>query len=374
MQTRHGYVISSPRSEPRSNATLYWRAMTALDQSAMTHAEQQHRDLLSVVAPAVERVAQRSAEHISSTEPAVATLVGEVEHLRGKMLRPTLAIVSALAANPAMQSDSRLMDNVITVGAVIELIHLATLVHDDVLDESDERRGKPSVHATHGQHAAIILGDYLFARSFHLCSTLDTQATALRVGEITALVCAGEMEQMGRRDDWAMTTDDYFRIVERKTALLIGAACELGARHAVATPSKEAEQTFLQFGLLLGSAFQIQDDLLDLAGDPDALGKPSGRDIAMGKPTLPIILHMDTAACRSCARPFHALLARVASGDEDAHDDLIDALDSTSSITGARDEAQRRIAKAQTILAALPESPARHYLAHLAETALDRQA
>lgn len=339
--------------------------MTTLNLSA---------DMSRVVAPLLERVAQRITRQIDSNEPAVARFVRHVEHLQGKMLRPTLALVGGLAVNVGLEDDAPRLDAVITVGAVIELIHLATLVHDDVLDESDERRGKPSVHAAHGPHAAIILGDYLFARSFHLCSTLDTQVTALRVGEITALVCAGEMEQMGRRNDWAMTKDDYFRIIERKTALLIGAACELGARHGARSPNRAHEEALLQFGLLVGSAFQIQDDLLDLAGDPKALGKPAGRDIAMGKPTLPIILHMDTAACRSCARPFHGLLARVAEGDEDAHDELIDALDSTGSIVGARNEAQRRIARAQEALAGLPESPARAHLAALAAMALDRRA
>ncbi|MCA9292613.1 MAG: polyprenyl synthetase family protein [Phycisphaerales bacterium] len=346
--------------------------MSAIDANAQN--TQANGDVVRTLRPALDRVAHRLEEHIDTPEPAVAKFVQHVEHLRGKMLRPTLAFVSGLAVNPKLPEDDKLLDDVVTVGAVIELIHLATLVHDDVLDESDERRGKPSVHAAHGQHAAIILGDYLFARSFHLCSTLDTQATALRVGEITALVCAGEMEQMGGRDDWAMTKDDYFRIIERKTALLIGAACELGSRHGATSPNRAHEQALLRYGLLVGSAFQIQDDLLDLAGDPKALGKPAGRDIAMGKPTLPIILHLDTAACRTCARPFHALLARVAEGDEDAHDDLIDALDSTGSLAGARDEAMSRIAQAIESLGALPETPARAHLAALAEGALNRQA
>jgi octaprenyl-diphosphate synthase len=183
------------------------------------------------------------------------------------MLRPTLVLAGGLAASPSLGlsvSSSLLSDAHVTVAAVAEMVHMATLVHDDVLDEADTRRRARTVNRLHGNETAVILGDYLIAAAYHLCSQLDSQDAALLIGRVSMTVCSGELLQLAHRADFSLDEPTYFEIVERKTASLIGAACRLGARCSGAD-----EQTCARlerFGRDIGVAFQIQDDVLDLTG------------------------------------------------------------------------------------------------------------
>lgn len=312
-------------------------------------------------------------EALLSGDPVVDRLVEHAGSYRGKMLRPALTLVAAAAAEPAIGLNPPRFAEVASVAAVTEIIHLATLVHDDVLDEADTRRGGPSVNAMSGNETAVILGDYLFARSFHLCSTLpvrrrDGKHSATRVGELTAVVCQGEVLQLANRRNAELSLDDYFRIIEQKTGALIAAAAELGAIHAGAQPAQA--DALRDFGSRLGAAFQIRDDLLDLAGDEHAVGKPLGRDLELGKLTLPLIHHLamrNGAAdgLRDSIRQGRPMRSRA---------QLIEQLNQTGSIQHAHAVAETLVRQAVERLAVLPDSPARDYLENLASAVLERSA
>ena len=251
-------------------------------------------DLLPVqetLGRALQRVETEFDRALRSDLPPLQELVRHIETYRGKMLRPVLVILSGLAAHPRAGSSSfnRSLDDALaaahlSIAAVCEMIHMATLVHDDVLDDADARRGGATVNRLRGNEMAVILGDYLFSAAYRLCSSLDSQAAALLIGQTGMTLCAGELLQLHHRDNFSIDQPTYYEIVRRKTASLIATACRLGAWQSGASP--ETCQRFEDLGLRLGVAFQIQDDLLDLEGDRTLVGKPLHRDVELGKLTL----------------------------------------------------------------------------------------
>jgi octaprenyl-diphosphate synthase len=257
---------------------------------------------ISPLAPEIltglQRVATLFDAQLASDFPAVNELCRYVERYRGKMLRPTLVLVSGLATTDDGTSLRHEHD---IIAATVEMIHMATLVHDDVLDEAAVRRRGETVNFLRGNETAVMLGDYLISNAFHLCSRAGDPALNLRLGEVTNTLCEGELVQLSRRHDLSLDTETYFEIVRRKTAVLVGAACELGARLSGASTADVA--AWRRFGEQLGVAFQIQDDLLDLLGDEATVGKSIGRDLEKGKLTLPMILHIrgTSGAARTAA-------------------------------------------------------------------------
>jgi octaprenyl-diphosphate synthase len=327
------------------------------------------------VAHGLARVEERFRLQLDTPIAPVAELVGHVERYRGKMLRPTLLLLCAQAANPDQPDFS---EDQIIAATVVEMIHMATLVHDDVLDEADVRRGGDTVNRRRGNEAAVILGDYLISKAFHLCSGLESQRTALRVGEVTSIVCEGEMLQNHHRGDLRVSRETYYDIIERKTAALIAVACELGATHA-GLESHAGERSTLrlparlhEFGRLLGVAFQIQDDLLDLVGDERIVGKSVGRDLAKGTLTLPIIHHLESLASRE--REAAEARLRDGAGVNGKRAGLADMLAPTGSLDFARATAQSLVDQAKALIASeLPDSPARATLLSIADAVVKRQ-
>ncbi|MEO1130627.1 MAG: polyprenyl synthetase family protein, partial [Planctomycetota bacterium] len=245
----------------------------------------------------------------------------------------------------------------------------AQQVHDDVLDEADTRRQAPTINRMHGNEVAVILGDFLISQSFHLCSTLDTQKTALRVGEITSTVCCGELLQLDRRGDVNVDEDTYFAIVQRKTGALIGVAAELGARHAGASDTTCAR--LFDAGCRLGVAFQIQDDLLDLVGDESVVGKSLGKDLEKGKVTLPLVHYLNVAGADARER-----MEQIIRADEPLNGvrrSICADLEASGSIAYARETAARLVAEAKDGLLTLPDTPARAALLELADTVITRR-
>lgn len=325
-----------------------------------------HASVAALIGPALGAVADRIAGQLRSDLPEVEALCRHVERYRGKMLRPTLVLLSGMAAGRGTPTPDH-----ITIGAVLETIHIATLVHDDVLDEADVRRQAPTVNRLRGNDTAVILGDYLLARSFHLCSGLDSQRVALRVGEVTGIVCEGEMLQLSRRGDALLDERTYFDIVERKTAALIGAACELGA--AASGADAGTGERMYGYGLKLGVAFQIVDDLLDLVGDQRVVGKSLGKDLEKGKPTLPLIHHLRSAAPDSHSHRCIRALIEGSAGEIVGAGEVPAMLDATGSIAYARGVAGELVNEAKALLAPLPDSPARACLAAMADAVVRRE-
>lgn len=250
------------------------------------------------LAAMLEDVQQRfSAELLSDTD-CVNTLVGHVERYRGKMLRPTLVIVSAMAA-AGREDLGELREPVLISAAVCEMVHMATLVHDDVLDDAQIRRRGATINQLRGNETAVMLGDYLISHAYHLCSTLGRADISRAIAHATNTVCEGELLQLSNRHNLDLDERVYFEIIRRKTAALCGLCCEMPVR--LKHPGAEANgdhglaRALFAYGEKLGIAFQIVDDILDLSGDEKTVGKSVARDMAKGKLTLPVIRHLQQA-------------------------------------------------------------------------------
>ena len=198
----------------------------------------------------------------------------------GKRLRPMLVVLAARACGYEGSHH-------VTLAAVIEFIHTATLLHDDVVDESDMRRGKESAHAVWGNAASVLVGDFLYSRSFQMMVTVESMRVMAVLSDATNTIAEGEVEQLLNMNDPEVSEESYFSVIEKKTAKLFEAACQLGA---VLAEKPEWEEPLARFGRELGAAFQVADDVLDYTSDAATLGKNIGDDLAEGKPTLPLIL------------------------------------------------------------------------------------
>src|SRR5262249_40256168 len=201
--------------------------------------------------------------------------------LRGKRLRPALVLLAGQACGGTRPAHP-------VVAAVVEMIHTATLVHDDILDEASVRRHAATVNAEWGNETAVLLGDYLFTHAFHLAASLDSTRACRWIGHATNKVCEGEMQQVHHRGDLDLDEAGYFAIIEGKTAELTAVSCRLGASSAGASDATVAGLE--RYGRNLGIAFQIADDVLDIWGDERVTGKSLGTDLEKQKLTLPIIL------------------------------------------------------------------------------------
>lgn len=276
----------------------------------------------------LERLELRLEQAVGSHPGLVGDVGGEILAAGGKRLRPVLVF---LATPPEL----RLTERTVAGGAAVELVHMATLVHDDLLDGADVRRGRPTVWAEHGEHAAVTTGDYLFARAFaQLASTGDAGAVAVLAGSALSLA-RGEALQRRQAFHPETTVEDYLLRCSLKTGKLFEAACLLGGGR----PELGA------FGMALGIAFQIADDILDCAGEFDTTGKAPGVDLRDGTPTLPLIL-----ASRVDARVRSALAGEPV-------EDALDRVAATGAIDAARDVALEYAARARASLDGEPDRP-----------------
>jgi len=325
---------------------------------------------------ALAGVAERIKEALASDMPAVQRLVEHVEQYHGKMIRPTLVILSGLACHPSDVAKgqtaglagpaplSPLTPAHTTIGAVVEMVHLATLIHDDVLDEADERRRALTVNRLTGNEAAVMLGDYLFSSAYRLCGQLGDAHATVRIGQTGMTLCAGELLQLHNRGNFSLDQRTYFELIDRKTASLIAVSCELGARASGA--DAEVYARMARFGSKLGTAFQIQDDLLDLGGDQSLVGKSLGKDAEKGKLTLPVIHHLQSSTPERRGKT----LTMLSEGAPRAL--LAEALRSTDSIEHSRRVAEGLVQEARAQLEPLRPSHARQMLGAIAEAVLTR--
>jgi octaprenyl-diphosphate synthase len=315
--------------------------------------------LYEPIAADMEKVCRVFDDELFSELPVVNELCARVRHYRGKMLRPALVLLSGKACG-------QINGEHITLAAVVEMVHMATLVHDDVLDEADLRRQSPTVNRVEGNEAAILLGDYLISHAFHLCSSLDSQYASRLIGATTNTVCEGELQQVHHRGDDELTLEQYLQIITRKTAALTGACCRLGAYYAGAAPAVvDALETY---GLEVGVAFQITDDVLDITGSEARMGKTLGRDLDKHKLTLPVIHCLQTAD-RGTARRVREHLA----ANRPDRRQLREWLESTGSIRYALVSARRYVDAAVARLDDLPPTDARDTLIRMARMIIERE-
>ena len=319
-------------------------------------------NLTESIAAELAAVERRFHAELESDLRPVNTLVRHVSRFRGKMLRPCLVLLAGRAANP----DRDLTDAHVTLATVVEMVHMATLVHDDVLDEAELRRKGATINHLRGNEAAVMLGDYLISHSYHLCSSLNSQFASRLIARTTNRVCEGELLQIDNRHNLDLDEATYFDIIARKTAALTAACCTLGA--TVAGADARQVERLETYGLSLGTAFQIQDDILDLVGDPAAVGKTLGSDIEKGKLTLPMIHFLRTAPAE------HRTLLRslLVTRDPDRIDQVRNLILPSGSIGYAREAAARLVRQARVALAELPDSDARQAMETMADFVVAR--
>lgn len=281
--------------------------------------------------------------------------------LGGKRLRPTLLLLAGKAAGGLQQQH-------LTLAAVVEMIHTATLVHDDVLDEAATRRHLATVNARWDSESSVLLGDFLFTHAFYLASTLDSTYACRRIGLATNIVCEGELRQKGTRGNLQLDEQEYLSIIEAKTAELCACSCALGANRAGVDP--RTVERFDRYGRYLGIAFQIADDVLDVVGDESETGKSLGTDLDKRKPTLPLIRLMELADDAERLE----ISQLLESDSSSPRAELLDRFRHYDTINYAREVANRYAKRAREALDGLPASPALDALLQITEFVVYRSA
>ena len=240
-----------------------------------------------LVQPHLEEVETRIAQQAAAFDPALEGYVVYAVGSRGKRLRPLLALLAGGASG-------NINSNHVDLAVIVELIHIATLVHDDVMDEAERRRAQPTANARWGNSLSVLLGDCLFAHALTLSTNFENADISRAIARTAGTVCSGEMIQTQRRFDLNLTVQDYLRIVEMKTGSLFSTAAELAVLISEAEPN--VIETFKNFGIQVGTAYQIYDDCVDLAGSESATGKTLGTDLRKGKFTMPVLIFLRSAS------------------------------------------------------------------------------
>ena len=317
-------------------------------------------DLFAPIARDLEEVERILAATLAGSRPCVAPLLAHLRSYRGKRLRPTLLLLTARACGHTTPAHH-------TLAAVVEMIHTATLVHDDVLDNADVRRHLPTINAGWGNQTSILLGDYLFTHAFHLASTVDAQACRL-IGATTNRVCEGELQQGTERGNLTLSEEEYLDMIEGKTAELTACCCRIGALYSGVSPSVVEQMS--RYGRWLGMAFQIADDLLDLIGEEKATGKSLGTDVDQQKLTLPLIRLLNAVPADSAAR-VRQILSTPGNHKREA---LHPYLAQTDALTYATHRAEEFAARARAELTCLPPSSCRAILEKLPDRVVYRSS
>ena len=322
-----------------------------------------------------------SAELLSDTD-CVNALVGHVERYRGKMLRPTLVLVSAMAVE-GQEDLGRLREPVLIAAAVCEMVHMATLVHDDVLDDAQIRRRGATINQLRGNETAVMLGDYLISHAYHLCSSIGRADISKAIAHATNTVCEGELLQLSNRHNLGLDERVYFEVVRRKTAALCGLCCELPIRlrhpGAEVNGDRDLASALFAYGEKLGIAFQIVDDILDLSGDEQTVGKSVARDLAKGKLTLPVIRHLQQAdpAERQIVAGLITRAGEDGLGEADGNElarSVAERVTASGAMDYARDWARKLVEQAvEEVRSSFGPSPARDLMESMAGAVIDRR-
>lgn len=292
-------------------------------------------------------------------------LINQISHYiisaGGKRIRPTLVLL--FSRGLGFEGPERY-----ELAATVEFIHTATLLHDDVVDESQLRRGRDTANARFGNAASVLVGDFLYSRAFQMMVSVNRMRVLEVLADATNVIAEGEVLQLMNMHDPDLAVDDYLRVIRFKTAKLFEASARLGALLAEAPPAVEA--ACADYGRALGTAFQLVDDLLDYEGATAALGKNVGDDLREGKPTLPLLLAMarGTPAQRELVR------AAIVKGEVERLGDVIEVIRQTGALEATRVAARAELDQARRSLAVLPESVEREALIYLCAQSLERTA
>ena len=308
----------------------------------------------------LERVGDEIRRIVLSDFDSIAEVSEHLLFMRGKLFRPTLLLLSSRVAR-------RSHDDTLTLAAVVELVHLATLVHDDAVNHSALRRGLPTVNALWSHQVAIIMGDYLYSRGISELARVGSLEALAVLANAANEMSVGEMRQLTSYDALEFTKEDYYRLIAAKTASLMSASCEMGAIAGAA----EYREPLARYGHNLGMAFQIADDLLDYTGTEAVTGKPTGHDLRERKVTLPLVGALTTAT-KAEDREIRSFFTRVDPTEEEIAR-IIAIVEERGGLEYAHDNAARYAEQAHASMALLPEGPAVEALRDAITYAVDRR-
>jgi len=321
-----------------------------------------HLSDIKTITKLVEKDFQATNQVILDQLRSDVALVNQLGHYivaaGGKRLRPLLVLMVAKSLDYKGNQHHQ-------TAAIIEFIHTATLLHDDVVDESDRRRGRETANALFGNAASVLVGDFLYSRSFQMMVSIDKMEIMKILSNTTNQIAEGEVLQLMNCNDPNATEESYFKVIKHKTAILFAAACQLGA---VIAEKTELSQSLHQFGMHLGLAFQLMDDALDYIADSDQLGKNVGDDLAEGKPTLPLIYAMQNADDDGTQLIKHC----IENGGLDQLEEVQTIIKETKAIEYTLDKANQEIILAKNQLKEMPDNPFTQALYDLAELAVKR--
>jgi octaprenyl-diphosphate synthase len=313
------------------------------------------KTIFPLIESSLADVEQRIRDQAKAFDPAVEGYVAYAIESRGKRLRPALALLSGGATGPISPAHFDL-------AVIVELIHAATLVHDDILDGADKRRGLPTANAKWGNAISVLLGDCLFAHALKLSTAFSNSEVSRAIAHAASEVCSGEIIQTQRRFDLALSVPDYYKIIEMKTGALFAVACQLGALLNQSSP--EIIEALRIFGLRLGTAYQIYDDVLDLAGNETEAGKTLGTDLRKGKLTLPILYLLE----QTPPDQRQALSQVILQSDDDSILSLIQKATDQGALQAAVSTAAAMLEDARLQLLILPANPHRAALDALVDS------
>lgn len=318
-------------------------------------------EILAPINDLLDEFEERYHKELGSQQPELAKFVSHVSKFKGKRLRPALLLLAA-------KSLGNLVPQHMDLALVVEMIHTASLVHDDIIDDAAVRRHVSSMNSEWGREISILFGDYLYSRSFIILASLDSQLATLLMSQTVNVLCEGELIQLQKRYNMNMTESDYLEIIEKKTASLCATSCRLGAHFAGA--NKKVTDLITSFGLKLGTAFQIVDDCLDIVGLEDEVGKTLNTDIKKGKLTLPLIKLVNSLPKNQIDNAYELIHNK---NSDDVKGAVLELLTKHDAIEYSYDVAKRLIKEALDDISFLPDTIYKETLANLANYVISRR-
>lgn len=318
-------------------------------------------DIFDSIKVLMDEVEIKFYKELQPETNSLADLISHISKYRGKRLRPALVLLSGKCVGEIVPQH-------IDLAVVVEMVHTATLVHDDIIDEASMRRHIESVNSKWGREISILFGDYLFSRGFTILSALDSQFATLLLSQTVNVMCEGEIIQLQRRYDIGLSENEYLDIIERKTASLCAASCRLGATFAGA--NRKVLDMLSNYGLKIGTAFQIIDDCLDVMGAEEEMGKSLNSDIQKGKLTLPLIYLVNQLPKNELEAARELIFQYKVNETKNA---IVELLTEHDAVEYAFNTARKIVKQAQEEIAPLPDSKYKTALMELADCIITRK-
>lgn len=315
---------------------------------------------LKPIYPSMEEVEKRLYTDLAIHNKDVGEIILHVSKFKGKRVRPAILLLSGKICG-------KIAPQHMDLAVVAELVHIATLIHDDVIDDATMRRHVDSVNAKWGREISILLGDYIWSRGFTILASMDSQIATYIMSQTVNIMCEGELIQLLRRYDLNLTENEYLDIIERKTASLFATSCRLGAMFAGA--NRKTQETLTGYGLKVGMAFQIVDDCLDIIGSEDEMGKSLSSDLKKGKLTLPIIRLVGNLPEARRESTCNWIFQNFSDQNRGT---VLELLTEHEAVEYAMNKARHYVQEAKDCLSSLPESESKTALLDLADYVVDR--